>query len=519
MMADKGFTANVQWWDSWTVHVQCPFCRKIHKHFFGQSYESVHRVAQCDSSPPLPFPSYQFKFPFSEKLDTSAFEIDKSSKRYIAIDADRPQPRPDLLEEALSNLVLNGKPAVALESFKDAVETITVEKTDTMFRRLHKLFAGDETFTLKRIEHVLSDMIHFGDQDYVREYLDSSPESGIFLHGVDNDGESALSYAACERSPAIVKLLLDRGANANFQNKDGRTPLMQAALWGRYESVRHLLRYGADKNLQDRDGFKAIQLAGLSDRNEEERYWRSGRKNQIYREVTQTANQARRMIAHLLKDDDDQTVLGSNDNFEHHVFRKLSRGTITLFAPIAEYPISNEYKTIARLERGHKYPSVAAMSGWGHRDTTAIISGRDWTSEAIQMAGILGHDLKTVGIKDQGIPGQFHACHAEKQLIAYFISKHVFIETEIRAPPEKRVYPVNLLAKKDIDERFSIKAGPESDKRGSLHQLATILPPVMLKKAKILVSCPPCEDCTEFTKLVNLKLGLSISLLTCFERG
>lgn len=187
------------------------------------------------------------------------------------------------------------------------METISVEKTDTMFRRLHKLFAGDETFTLKRIEHVLSQMIHFGDQDYVREYLDSSPESGIFVHGVDNDGESALSYAACERSPAIVKLLLDRSANANFQNKDGRTPLMQAALWGRYKSVRHLLKYGADKNLQDRDGFKAIQLAGLSDRNEEERYWRSGRKNQIYREVTQTANQAWRMIAHLLKDDDDQT--------------------------------------------------------------------------------------------------------------------------------------------------------------------------------------------------------------------
>lgn len=134
------------------------------------------------------------------------------------------------------------------------------------------------------------------------------------------------------------------------------------------------------------------------------------------------------------------------------------------------------------------------------------------------MAGILGHDLKTVGIKDQGIPGQFHACHAEKQLIAYFISKHVFIETEIRAPPQKRVCPVNLLAK-DIDERFSIKAGPESEKRGSLHQLVTILPPVMLKKAKILVSCPPCEDCTEFTKLVNLKLGLSISLLICLERG
>lgn len=348
---------------------------KIHKHFFGQSYKSVHRVAQCNSSPLLLFPSYQFKFPFLQKLDTSAFEIDKSSKRYIAIDTDLPQPRLNLLEEALGNLALNGKPAVALESFKDAVETITIEKTDTMFRCLHKVFAGDETSTLKRIEHVLSQMIYFGDQDYVQEYLDSSSKSRIFLHGVDNNGESALLYAACERSPGIIKLLLDRGANANFQNKDGRTPLMQAALWGRYESVRHLLKYSADKNLQDSDGFKAFQLAGLSDRNKEERYWRSAKNNQIFREVTQTANQARKIIVHLLKDDDDQTILGSNNTFEHHVFRKLSRGTITLFASIAKYPISSEYKTIARLERGDKYSSVAAMSGWGHRDTTTIISG------------------------------------------------------------------------------------------------------------------------------------------------
>jgi ankyrin repeat protein len=73
-------------------------------------------------------------------------------------------------------------------------------------------------------------MILFGAEDYVREYLDSSLESRIFLHGVNHDGNFALWLAACERFPAVVELLLDRGANANFQNKDGRTPLMQAAL-------------------------------------------------------------------------------------------------------------------------------------------------------------------------------------------------------------------------------------------------------------------------------------------------
>lgn len=99
---------------------------------------------------------------------------------------------------------------------------------------------------MKRIDHISSQVIFFGAEYYVREYLDSSPESRVFLHGVGDDGNSALRSAACERFSAVGKLLLTRGANFDFQGKDGRTPLMEAALWGRDENVKHLLRYGAD---------------------------------------------------------------------------------------------------------------------------------------------------------------------------------------------------------------------------------------------------------------------------------
>jgi len=137
-MADKTFVAKVHWWDSWTVHVQCPFCTKIHRHGFGESYDSVHRVAYCDSSPQLSHPSYQFKYQFSQVLETTAYEIDKANKRYVALDAGSPQPGPDLLEEGFANLALNQKPAVALERWKDAVETITIDRTDTILRRCKK---------------------------------------------------------------------------------------------------------------------------------------------------------------------------------------------------------------------------------------------------------------------------------------------------------------------------------------------------------------------------------------------
>lgn len=515
-MVDKEFFAHVHWWDAWTVCVKCPFCMKIHKHGFGGSYEDVYRVAHCDSSPPLLFPSYQLKFPFSQALETTAYKIDKASKRYVAIDANSPQPMPDLLVEG--SLPPRENPAVALETFEDAVETIVIDKTDKIFRRLHEAFGGDETSTVIRIEHVLNRMIFFGDEDYIRDYLDSSPESRIFLHGVrDDNGESALSCAACERFPATVKLLLDRGSNANFQNRDGRTPLMQAALWGRYKNVRHLLKHGADKNLQDSDGFKAIDFADSSDRNQEERYRRL-EENQTYKEVTPTANQARRMIFHLLKDAEVEIEHGSNKNFESYTFQKQSQGFIKLVAPIAAYPVTSQWKTIARLERGHKNPPVVAMSGWSHGNTTASISGRDWTSEVIRIANILGYTITPYENRDSGIPGQYYACHAEMQLIAYLISKHVFLEPEIRAPkticdptdPQKQT-------KEGLEDDSSKKADFESGKKGPLLELAIIMPPAMLKRATILVSSPPCEDCSQFNKFVNLKLGLSISLLNCSE--
>ncbi len=162
-----------------------------------------------------------------------------------------------------------------------------------------------------------------------------------------------------------------------------------------------------------------------SDRNEEERYWRSGGNNQIYKEVTRTSNQARRIIIHLLEDPIDEIIPGPNNNFEDYVFQK-SPDTIKFFAPTAEYSISSQWKTIARLERGNKYPPVVAMSGWSHKDTITTVSGRDWTSEVTRTASIIGHVPQSDERRDRGVPCQLHACHAEKQLIACFISRHVF---------------------------------------------------------------------------------------------
>lgn len=94
-------------------------------------------------------------------------------------------------------------------------------------------------------------------------------------------------------------------------------------------------------------------------------------------------------------------------------------------------------KTVARLERGGQFAKIAAMSGWSHNELPSIeVSGKDWTDEVIRIAAQVGHVLAPDPRQDQGVPGRFHASHAEKQLIAYFIDRHVFLPRD-RVPKKE----------------------------------------------------------------------------------
>lgn len=118
---------------------------------------------------------------------------------------------------------------------------ITIGTEDEIFRRLQEHFGGEDIFTLKRLNHVVSRMLTFGDCKYVEGYIRTSPETDIFLYRINEEGNSALNLAACEKYPAIIKLLLNHGADIDHQNKNGRSSLIEAVLWGRLNNVKDLL--------------------------------------------------------------------------------------------------------------------------------------------------------------------------------------------------------------------------------------------------------------------------------------
>lgn len=128
------------------------------------------------------------------------------------------------------------------------------------------------------------------------------------------------------------------------------------------------------------------------------------------------------------------------------------------------------------------------MSGWSHGKTIPLVLGEDWTSEVIRITDIIGHALAP-DKKDNGVPGRFYGCHAEKQLIAYFIGKHVFLETEIRS--SKKAFEF-------LNSYYCTLSGPEGATRrgkyeegGTIHEIAATISPASLEQASIFVSSPP----------------------------
>jgi hypothetical protein len=71
-------------------------------------------------------------------------------------------------------------------------------------------------------------------------------------------GSSPLITAAIFDKPEMAKLLIDAGADINFQNNDGSTALISAAFFGRPEIVQMLLEKGADKTIKNKYGTTAL---------------------------------------------------------------------------------------------------------------------------------------------------------------------------------------------------------------------------------------------------------------------
>lgn len=93
--------------------------------------------------------------------------------------------------------------------------------------------------------------------DCVSQLLDA----GARIDVTDEDQNAAIAHAAAQGNLAVVRLLCDRDANFNVQNKAGATPLMAATYYVHADVVAYLLQRGADTTRRNKDGSRAVDIA------------------------------------------------------------------------------------------------------------------------------------------------------------------------------------------------------------------------------------------------------------------
>jgi ankyrin repeat protein len=76
-------------------------------------------------------------------------------------------------------------------------------------------------------------------------------------------GSSPLITASLFGKPEAAKVLIEAGADVNFQNNDGSTALHAGAFFCRPEIVRMLLDNGADKSLKNKFGATAYESVAI----------------------------------------------------------------------------------------------------------------------------------------------------------------------------------------------------------------------------------------------------------------
>lgn len=98
------------------------------------------------------------------------------------------------------------------------------------------------------------------DLDVIEQHIKAGSDLNI---AESTRGSSPLITAAALGRPDAAELLIEGGANINYQNEDGSTALHTAIAFNKTEVAMILIDSGADPNIKNNDGSTALHTAAF----------------------------------------------------------------------------------------------------------------------------------------------------------------------------------------------------------------------------------------------------------------
>lgn len=133
-------------------------------------------------------------------------------------------------------------------------------------RTRHGGLSNNATFSLRRATTVAQSGNLIKRNLELKATRERTGTGGAHLNTSNEDGRTSLHWASRNGHAAMVKLLIEMGADMDICDIGGWTPLQQVLLDGEEAVVRVLIEMGADIHTCDLSGWTPLQRASMNGR-------------------------------------------------------------------------------------------------------------------------------------------------------------------------------------------------------------------------------------------------------------